>query len=91
MPINLSNLAVILAKYGFKYHHAENDEAVLTKWLPEHKESKIPLFATHQVGVAGLVFRPDTNQILCIKDRVMIRDFWKLPGGAGTSKIFRII
>ena len=56
LPISLSHLATIAAKYGFKYHHAENDEAVLYKWLPTEKESKIPLFATHQMGVAGFYY-----------------------------------
>ncbi|RNA25749.1 nucleoside diphosphate-linked moiety X motif 6 [Brachionus plicatilis] len=82
LPINLSNLAVILAKYGFKYHHAENNEAVLYKWLPDDRPSKIPLFATHQMGIAGAVYRSDKDQILCIKDRIMVKDFWKLPGGS---------
>ncbi len=70
-------------KFDFKYHHAENDLAVLCKWLPKDKESKIPLFATHQMGVAGVVYRSDTDELLLIKDRVMVKDFWKLPGGAG--------
>lgn len=34
----------------------------------------------------GLVYREDKNQILVIKDRIMVKDFWKLPGGAGTQK-----
>lgn len=49
----MSNFITISAKYGFKYHHAENDLAVLYKWLPADRESKVPLFATHQMGVAG--------------------------------------
>jgi hypothetical protein len=48
--MHLSGLAEVGAKYGFKYHHAENDQAVLYKWLLTEKESKIPIFATHQVG-----------------------------------------
>jgi hypothetical protein len=79
----LSSLISILNKFDFKYHHAENDLAVLCKWLPKDKESKIPLFATHQMGVAGVVYRSDTDELLLIKDRVMVKDFWKLPGGAG--------
>jgi len=71
IPIELSHLASISAKYGFKYHHAENDE------------SKVPMFASHQLGVAGVVYRPDTKQILMIKDKVMARQVWKFPGGAG--------
>jgi hypothetical protein len=51
--MKLANLAVILGNEKFKYHHAENEEAVLCKWLSEHRPSKIPPFATHQMGVAG--------------------------------------
>jgi hypothetical protein len=83
IPIELSHLASISAKYGFKYHHAENDMAVLYKWLPPERESKVPMFASHQLGVAGVVYRPDTKQILMIKDKVMARQVWKFPGGAG--------
>lgn len=82
LPISLSHLASISSKYGFKYHHAENELAVLYKWLPENKECKIPVFATHQMGVAGVCYRGDTRQVLAIKDRVMYKDAWKFPGGA---------
>jgi 8-oxo-dGTP pyrophosphatase MutT (NUDIX family) len=38
------------------------------------------------MGVAGLVHRSDKGgtlgQILAIKDRHMIKDSWKLPGGS---------
>ena len=62
LPINLSELIAVLAKFGFRYHHAENEKAVLCKWLPVDKESKIPLFATHQMGVAGkLIIRRDIS------------------------------
>ena len=54
LPIQLSGLIAIAAKYGFTYHHAENELAVVCKWLSKDRESKIPLFATHQVGVAGI-------------------------------------
>lgn len=80
--MNLSNLIAILGNYGFKYHHAENDQAVLYKWLLD-TESKVPRFATHQVGVAGLVYNQIKDEVLVIKDRHMIKDVWKLPGGAG--------
>ena len=32
---------------------------------------------------AGVVYREDTNQILCIQDRLMKKYLWKFPGGAG--------
>ena len=53
IPLSLSSFISIIAKYGFKYHHAEDDLAVMCRWLSEDRENKIPLFATHQVGVAG--------------------------------------
>ena len=84
-PMSLARVSSIASKYGFKYHHAENDEAAIFKWLPDDRESKIPLFATHQMGVAGVVYRPDTNQLLAIKDKIMLKDVWKFPGGAGTT------
>lgn len=85
LPIELSHLTTVLAKYGFRFHHAENDLSVLNKWLPEDKKSKIPIFATHQMGVSGAVYRPDGakhGQLLVIKDKHMAKDVWKLPGGA---------
>lgn len=81
-PMSLSNIGTIASKYGFKFHHAEGDNAAIYKWLHTDRECKIPLFATHQMGVAGLVYRKDTNQILAIKDKVMIKDVWKFPGGS---------
>ncbi len=79
----MSHLASISAKFGFKYHHAENNMAVLCKWLLKDRESKIPMFASHQLGVSGVVYRSDKKQLLVIKDKVMVRQLWKFPGGAG--------
>ena len=88
VPIQMSHLAGISNLFGFKYHHAENEEAVLYKWLGiDGNESKVPLFASHQVGVAGVVFREDTRQLLMIQDRWMVRHLWKFPGGAGEEII----
>lgn len=45
------------------------------------KECKIPMFASHQIGVAGVVYRADTKQLLMVKDRLMRKQMWKFPGG----------
>ena len=58
LPIGLANLAVTCGEHGFKFHHAEDEQAVLLKWLPEDRPSKVPLFATHQMGVAGSLHIP---------------------------------
>jgi hypothetical protein len=52
VPLELSSIIKIANKYEFKYHHAEDNEAVLFKWLLDRK-STIPRYATHQLGVGG--------------------------------------
>ncbi|XP_035506439.2 nucleoside diphosphate-linked moiety X motif 6 isoform X1 [Scophthalmus maximus] len=52
VPIALSRCAAAAATHGFAFHHARRDHAVLALWLGEG-ESRLPGFATHQVGVAG--------------------------------------
>ena len=48
-----SSIIPMLASDGFVFHHSEETHAVLCKWLKSGVESKIPRFATHQVGVSG--------------------------------------
>lgn len=85
LPIEFAGLAELAStsEFNFKYHHAENGQAVLTLWLRDTQQSKIPLFATHQMGVAGVVYREDKKQLLLVKDKAArLAKFWKLPGGA---------
>ena len=71
-------------RQGFRFHHALDDKAVLTRWLDETMPNKIPPFATHQVGCAGFTTRyhPVTGrrEVLLVKEARMIEP-WKLPGG----------
>jgi hypothetical protein len=55
-------------QHGFTFHHAEGNTAVLFKWLAPGP-CKIPPFATHQVGVAGVVRDPATGRLLVVKER----------------------
>ena len=42
----------------------------------------MPSFATHYVGVGGLVLNKDRTKILAIQERKpIIEGLWKLPGG----------
>jgi len=60
------HLAGIAAQeQGFKFHHAKEDYLMLTKWLPQ-SPSKLPGFASHFVGVGGLVMDKEKKRILCI-------------------------
>lgn len=52
VPISLSRCAAAASSHGFTFHHAKHDHAVLALWLGEG-QSRLPGFATHQVGVAG--------------------------------------
>ena len=53
IPIQMSHVIQVASKYGFEYHHARGQKAVLCKWLVENEENKIPNFSNHTVGVAG--------------------------------------
>jgi len=67
---------------GFVYHHALDDTIVLCQWLDQHIPNKIPPYATHQVGCAGVVTRTRQNkmQVLLIREPTSYEK-WKLPGG----------
>lgn len=50
-------------------------------WLPKDRVCPIPPFATHQVGVAGVVL-DDERRLLLVKDRSAgPKAQWKFPGG----------
>ena len=62
-----SHLIDIAVKVGgFKFHHAKDHYVMMTKWLLDKEPSTMPLYASHYVGVGGLVLNKDKTQILCI-------------------------
>jgi len=90
LPIDQARLATVAAAQGFCFHHVPLDaggrHVVLKRWLQEDKEDKVPPFATHQVGVAGMCLDAD-GRLLLVKEwrdtdtgRVPSAQ-WKLPGG----------
>ncbi|XP_006750377.1 nucleoside diphosphate-linked moiety X motif 6-like [Leptonychotes weddellii] len=68
IPILQSRFIAPAASLGFCFHHAESDSSTLTLWLGEGP-SRLPGYATHQVGVAGAVFDENTRKILVVQDR----------------------
>ena len=85
-PEDAGALVAVAARHGFRYHHAEAGGAMLNRWLPEG-ESRIPPFATHKVGVAGLVLN-EFDEVLVIREARGVDGGatgfgrgWKLPGG----------
>uniref|UniRef100_A0A3B5ANG6 Nucleoside diphosphate-linked moiety X motif 6 n=1 Tax=Stegastes partitus TaxID=144197 RepID=A0A3B5ANG6_9TELE len=80
VPISLSRCAAAASAHGFTFHHAKNDHAVLALWLGED-ESRLPGFATHQIGVAGAVVDESSGKVLVVQDRNKTKNAWKFPGG----------
>ncbi|KAF7653631.1 hypothetical protein LDENG_00080650 [Lucifuga dentata] len=80
IPISLSRCAAAASTHGFTFHHAKQDHAVLALWLGKG-ESRLPAFATHQVGVAGAVVDESNGKVLVVQDRNKTKNAWKFPGG----------
>lgn len=54
---------------------------MMTRWLPQGL-NKMPSYATHYVGVGGMVLNKDRTKILAIQEqKPIIEGLWKLPGG----------
>ena len=81
VPMSRASLIEHAHKCGFEFHHAEGTVATLCKWLLEGEESRIPTFATHQVGVGAVCISQHTNEILCVREMRNNYRPWKMPGG----------
>nr|XP_005994766.1 PREDICTED: nucleoside diphosphate-linked moiety X motif 6 isoform X3 [Latimeria chalumnae] len=80
VPILQSRFIPAAASQGFRFHHAEKDSSTLTLWLGDGN-SRLPMYATHQVGVAGAVLDETNGQVLVVQDRNKTQNAWKFPGG----------
>ncbi|XP_030000984.1 nucleoside diphosphate-linked moiety X motif 6 [Sphaeramia orbicularis] len=80
VPIMLSRCAAAASTHGFTFHHAKHDHTVLALWMGEG-ESRLPGFATHQIGVAGAVVDESSGKVLVVQDRNKTKNAWKFPGG----------
>lgn len=83
IEVTMEQCAIIGAskELGFSFHHAEGDYVTLQKWVPD-SPSKLPHYATHYVGVGGLVIDWETCKVLVIQERSGNDTFtWKVPGG----------
>ena len=81
VPILQSRFIELAARCGFEFHHAEGDQASLCKWIDTEHASRIPCFATHQVGVGAVVIHSNSNQILCVRELRKNYRPYKLPTG----------
>ena len=67
LDISRGDLISAAAAQGVRFHHASGPKAVLVAWLPTEEPDTIPLYATHQIGVGGIVV--DGDKVLTIRER----------------------
>ena len=89
VPIANASYVPIVVSRGFHFHHAEKEYVMLTKWLAENEENKLPAAATHHVGIGAFVTRVnptdsskrDVLMVQELRGPAAGRDLWKLPTG----------
>ena len=82
IPISRSGLVPVAVEAGFTYHHATEDYVMLTRRLVDG--AYLPPYATHYVGVGGVVLNPE-RELLVVSEKYRMRGrgpSYKLPGGA---------
>ncbi|XP_008578116.1 PREDICTED: nucleoside diphosphate-linked moiety X motif 6 [Galeopterus variegatus] len=93
IPILQSRFIAPAASLGFSFHHAESDSSTLTLWLAEGS-SRLPGYATHQVGVAGDTAVREVFEETGIKSEfrslLSIRQQHTNPGAFGKSDMYII-
>jgi len=82
IPISKSSYIETAAKQGLVFHHTVDDFLMMNKWVEKGTDNKLPGFATHYIGVGGMVLN-DSDEILLIQENRYVdnKPFWKLPGG----------
>jgi ADP-ribose pyrophosphatase YjhB (NUDIX family) len=80
VPMSRASRIEDMHALGLSFHHAEGTHAFLYLWLNDHFDSKIPLFATHNIGVGGLVVN-SRDEILCVRELRNNYRPWKTPTG----------
>ena len=82
IPISKAALVPVAVEAGFAFHHANETYVLLTHQLVEG--SHIPPYATHYIGVGGVVLN-QAEELLVVSERHRRNradPSYKLPGGA---------
>ena len=84
IPIAQSELIPVAVANQFTFHHAQPSYVRLARWLPLEEPNLLPGYATHYVGVGGLVVN-NNNEVLVVRERFHLLPGqainWKFPGG----------
>lgn len=83
IPLSRVELLPIAQKeFDFQCNHVNAHHYMMTLWLP-NSPSKLTPCGTHNVGVSVLLLRPDTQQVLLVKERYYNQQrLWKLISGS---------
>ena len=68
VPLRRAHLVPSALDQGFRVHHASDAYIMLTQWLPEDEESTLPEYASHFIGVGGMVIN-DNNEVLLVEEK----------------------
>ena len=81
--ISFSNLIPYFTENNYKFHHTENNNLFLIKYIHE-APTKYPNYASHQVGVGAFIIN-ESNKVLFVKEKIVqvniLKGKWKLPTG----------
>lgn len=84
IPIGLSSIVPHCTEMGFDFQYAKSGMLVMTKWLPEETESRLPHGPTHQVGIGAIILHPLSGKMLVVQEKTgpaAKRKLWKMPTG----------
>lgn len=84
VPTEYSSVIPSCIELGFDFQHAKNGLLVLTKWLPENQQSRLPHGPTHQLGVGVIIIHPITKKMLVVQEKTgpaAAKKLWKMPTG----------
>ncbi len=71
----------IAKKFGFGFHHTNENILTMQSWLPTGN-NRLPHYASHYIGVGGLVLDFKTGKALLITEKSGHDTIgWKIPGG----------
>lgn len=80
----LSSIVPLCIEMGFDFQYAKSGMLVMTNWLPEETESRLPHGPTHQVGIGAIILHPTSGKMLVVQEKTgpaAKRKLWKMPTG----------
>ncbi|KAI6658102.1 hypothetical protein LOD99_15815 [Oopsacas minuta] len=84
IPITQSELIPIAVRNQFTFHHSHPSYLKLVRWLPVDEPNLLPGYATHYIGVGGVVVN-NNNEVLAVREKFHLLPGqpinWKFPGG----------